>query len=82
MFIVLLVVCILLLMALNRFVIRGKFGRFPGSGLGNAALQVQAILRPSAQNIVEAKKQHRENSNQGDDKPPDLPPWAQSGKGQ
>ena len=72
-------VCVLLLIALNHFVIKGKFGRFPGNGLGNAALQVHALLRPSAQNIVEAKKQHRENPNQGDDKPPELPPWAQSG---
>jgi hypothetical protein len=78
--IVLISVFVLLLISLYRFAIKGKFGRFPGSGFGNAVSQVHTLLRPSAENIVEAKKQHRENANQGDDKPPELPPWAQSGK--
>jgi len=49
-------VCVLLLIAFYRFAVKGKIGRFRSSSLGNAVSQVHTLLRPSAQNIIEAKK--------------------------
>ncbi|MBZ5688780.1 MAG: hypothetical protein LAP86_27530 [Acidobacteriia bacterium] len=73
------VVVILLLIVLYRFALKGKIGNFSG-GIGNALFQVHTFLRPTTQNIVEAKKQRQQDAKQGDDdKPPELPPWAQSG---
>ncbi len=69
----------LLLIPVYRLAIKGKFGRFRGSGFGNAVFHLHTLLRPSAQNIVEAKKQRTETTGQADDNPPELPPWAQSG---
>jgi hypothetical protein len=43
------------------------------SGLGNAILQVHTLFTPSSQNIVEARKQRRNDDAQGDDDPPVLP---------
>jgi len=76
---ILIVVAVLVLIVFYRFALRGKIGNFSGGGIGNALFQVHTLVNPSAQNIVEAKKQRREDAGQGDDKPPDLPPWAQSG---
>jgi hypothetical protein len=73
------VVVILLLIVLYRFALRGKVGNFSG-GIGNAFFQAHTFLRPTTHNIVEAKKQRQQDAKQGDgDKPPELPPWAQSG---
>jgi hypothetical protein len=68
----------LLLIVVYRFAIKGKIGNFSG-GVGNALFQAHTFVRPSVQNVVEAKKEHREEAGQGDDGPPDLPPWAESG---
>ena len=76
---ILIIVGVLLMVVFYRFAIKGKIGNFSAGGVGNALFQVHTLLSPSAQNIVEAKKQRREDAGQGDDKPPDLPPWAQSG---
>ena len=77
-----LTVVALLLILLYRFALKGKVGHFSG-GIGNALFQAHAFLRPTTYNIVEAKKQRRHDAKRGDgdpdDKPPDLPPWAQSG---
>jgi hypothetical protein len=73
-----LIVALLLIVA-YRFAIKGKIGNF-SSGVGNALFQAHTFVRPSVQNIVEAKKEHREEADQGDDGPPELPPWAQSGE--
>jgi hypothetical protein len=67
-----------LLILLYRYAIRGKFGNFT-VGVGNALCQAHTFLRPTAQNVVQAKKQRREDAGQGDENPPELPPWAQSG---
>lgn len=72
------IVVALLLIVLYRFAIKGKVGNF-SSGVGNALFQAHTFLRPTTRNIVEAKKQRRQDAKQGDDKPPELPPWAQSG---
>jgi len=71
------VVVVLLLIVFYRFALKGKIGHFY-AGVGNALFQVHTFLRPTANNIVEAKKQRREDTGQGDDNPPELPPWAQS----
>lgn len=63
---------------LYRYGIKGKIGNFSGNA-GNALMQIHTFVRPSTQNIVEAKKQRQEDAGQGDDGPPELPPWAQSG---
>jgi len=76
---ILIIVGVLLMVVFYRFAVKGKIGSFSAGGVGNALFQVHTLLSPSAQNIVEAKKQRREDAGQGDDKPPDLPPWAQSG---
>ena len=80
---ILIIVAVVLLVVFYRFALKGKIGNFPGGGVGNALFQVHTLLNPSAQNIVEAKKQRRGDAKQGDgagdDKPPELPPWAQSG---
>ena len=68
----------LLLIVVYRFAIKGKIGNF-STGVGNALFQAHTFVRPSVQNVVEAKKEHREEAGQGDDGPPDLPPWAESG---
>jgi hypothetical protein len=54
-----------------------SLGQKPGrnrSGIGDAFLQVQTLLRPSSQNIVEARRQQRNDDAQGEDDPPVLPP--------
>jgi hypothetical protein len=76
---ILAVVLIPLLILFYRYAIKGKIGNF-STGIGNALFQAHTFLRPTAHNIVEAKKQHEEDAGQGDDGPPELPPWAQSGK--
>jgi hypothetical protein len=79
---ILIVVAVLLLIVFYRFALKGKLGHFSG-GIGNALFQVHTFFRPTAHNIVEAKKERRQNAEQadgdGDEKPPELPPWAQSG---
>jgi len=76
------IVVALLLILFYRFAIKGKIGNFSG-GIGNALFQVHTFLRPTAQTIVEVKKQRRKDAKQADgsddEKPPELPPWAQSG---
>lgn len=57
---------------------KGKIGNF-STGIGNALFQLHTFVRPTAHYIVEAKKQRQEDAGQADDKPPELPPWAQSG---
>ena len=74
----LVILAIPLLYLFYRYAIKGKIGNF-SSGVGNALFQANSFVRPSTQNIVEAKKQHREEKERGDDDPPELPPWAQSG---
>jgi hypothetical protein len=74
---ILILVAALVLIVFYRLALKGKIGHF-SCGVGNALFRVHTLLRPSAQNIVEAKKQRREDTGQGDDKPPELPPWAQS----
>jgi hypothetical protein len=71
------IVVVLLLIVIYHFAIKGKMGNF-STGVGNALFHAHTFVRPTVQNIVEAKKQRREESGQGDDSPPDLPPWAQS----
>jgi len=71
------VVVVLLLIVFYRFALKGKVGHF-SAGVGNALFQAHTFLRPTAHNIVEAKKQRQEDTAQGDDNPPELPPWAQS----
>ena len=66
------------LIVLYRFAIKGKIGNF-SSGVGNALFQAHTFVRPTVQNVVEAKRQRREESGQCDDGPPELPPWAESG---
>ena len=76
------IVVALLLIVFYRLVLRGKVGNFSG-GIGNALFQVHTFFRPTTHSIVEAKKQRRQDAKQADDgdddKPPELPPWAQSG---
>jgi hypothetical protein len=69
----------LLLIVVYRFAIKGKIGNF-STGVGNALFQAHTLVRTSVQNVVEAKKEHRKEAGQGDDGPPELPPWAQSGE--
>jgi len=79
--VILAVVAIPLLILFYRFALKGKIGNFSG-GIGNALFQAHTFLRPTTQNIVEAKKQRQRDAQQGDagdDEPPELPPWAQSG---
>jgi hypothetical protein len=76
---ILIVVAVPLLIVFYRYALKGKIGNFSAGGVGNALFQVHTLVRPSAQNVVEAKKQRREEAGQGEDKPPELPPWAQSG---
>jgi len=73
------VVVILLVIVFYRFAIKGRVGNF-SAGVGNALFQAHTFVRPTAHNIVEAKKQRREDAGQGDDGPPELPPWVQSGE--
>jgi len=73
------VVVLLLLIVFYRFAIKGKVGHF-SAGVGNALFQAHSFVRPTAHNIVEAKKQRQQDAKQGDDSPPELPPWAQSGE--
>ena len=73
----LVILAVPLLYLFYRYAIKGKIGNFSGNA-GNALMQLHTFVRPSTQTIVEANKQHREEKERGDDKPPDLPPWAQS----
>ena len=70
-------VLIPLLIVFYRFAIKGKIGNF-STGVGNALFQAHTFLRPTAHNIQQAKKQRKDNAGQGDDGPPELPPWAES----
>ena len=72
------ILLVLALIVVYRFAIKGKIGNF-SSGVGNALFQAHTFVRPSVQNVVEAKKEHREQAGQGDGGPPELPPWAESG---
>ncbi len=71
------VVVLLLAILFYRFAIKGKVGHF-SAGVGNALFQAHTFMRPIAHNIVEAKKKRQQEAQQGDDSPPELPPWAQS----
>ena len=71
-----LIIVLLLMVFLAWAKIKGRLGNFSG-GVGNALFQAHTFLRPTAQHIVEAKKQRKKESTQGDG-PPDLPPWAQT----
>ena len=73
------IIVALALIVVYRYAIKGKIGNF-SSGVGNALFQAHTFVRPTVQNVVEAKKQRREDSGQGDDGPPELPPWAESEK--
>jgi len=57
-----------LLILFYRYAIKGKIGTF-STGVGNALFQAHTFLRPTAHNIVEAKKQREENAGEGDDGP-------------
>jgi len=57
--------------------IKGRLGNF-SAGVGNALFQFHMFVRPTAQHVVEAKKQRKKESKQGDDAFPDLPPWAKT----
>lgn len=74
--IVVFVILVIVLWIENR---RGRLGNFSG-GAGNALCQLHSFLRPTMHNIVEARKQRKKDAAQGDDGPPELPPWAQSGE--
>jgi hypothetical protein len=71
-----LIVVLLLVVFLVWAKIQGRLGNF-SAGAGNALLELDALIRPNVQHIVEAKKQRTKENKQGDDGPPDLPPWAQ-----
>ena len=73
------IVVALLGIVFYRLAIKGKIGNFSG-GVGNALFQAHTFVRPSVENIVEAKKRRQQDSGQGDDNPPELPPWAQPGE--
>jgi len=78
--VILIILGALLLIIFYRFALKGKIGHFSGGAIGNALFTVHTLVNPSAQNIVEAKKEKRSEMERGDDKPPVLPPWAQSGE--
>jgi hypothetical protein len=54
---------------------KGKLGNF-SAGVGNALVEANAFVRPTAQQIVESKKQCKTENQQGDDEPPELPSWS------
>ncbi len=72
------IIVALVLILLWRFLLKGKTGHF-SSGAGNALFQFHTFIRPSNEHVLEAKKQRKKDAKQGDDGPPELPPWAQSG---
>jgi len=72
-----LIVVLLLAVFLVWAKIKGKLGNF-AVGAGNALFQAHTFLRPTAQHVVEARKERKKENKQGDDDPPDLPPWAQT----
>ena len=72
-----LIVVLLLVVFLVWAKIKGRLGNF-SAGAGNALFQLHTFVRPTAQHIVEAKKQRKKESKQGDDERPDLPPWMQT----
>ena len=57
---------------------KGHLGNY-SAGVGNALFQIHTLTRPSAHKIVEARKERKKENKQGDDGPPELPPWAQTG---
>lgn len=72
------IIVILLLVVLFAWLARkGKIGNY-SAGVGNALFHFHTFVRPTNQNIVEAKKQRKKENKQGDDGPPELPPWAQT----
>lgn len=71
-----LIVVLLLVVFLVWAKITGTLGNF-SAGAGNALLELDALIRPKVQHVVEAKVQRKKENKQGDDGPPDLPPWAQ-----
>ncbi|HUO15991.1 MAG TPA: hypothetical protein VMX38_13490 [Verrucomicrobiae bacterium] len=70
---------IVLLFVAYQLALKSKPGRY-SNAVGNALFQAHTFIHPGAQNIVEAKKEHEEDAGEGDDTPPELPPWAESGK--
>jgi hypothetical protein len=72
----LILIAVPVLIVFYRFAIKGKIGNFR-VGAGNALFQAHSFLRPSINNIAEAKKQRKDDAGQGDDNPPELPPWLQ-----
>jgi hypothetical protein len=77
-FIALVVSMIIVSVLLRRLEKQGKIGRF-SAGIGNALFQVDALIRPSRQHIIEARQEKKRESEAGDGGPPELPPWASSG---
>lgn len=72
------IIVILLLVVLFTWLAKkGKIGNY--SAGGNALVQLHTFVRPTSQHIVEAKKERKKANKQGDDGPPELPPWAQTG---
>jgi len=69
-----LIVVFLLIVFLVWAKIKGRLGNF-SVGAGNALFQLHTFLRPTAQHVVETKKQRKKENGQDDDGPPDLPPW-------
>lgn len=72
-----LIIVVLLLVFLIWAAVKGKIGNFSG-GVGNALFQFHTFVRPSTQYVVEAKKERKKENKQGDDGPPELPPWART----
>ena len=72
-----LIIALLLLVLFVWAAAKGKIGNFSG-GAGNALFQFHMFIRPSTQYVVEAKKERKKENKQGDDGPPELPPWAET----
>ena len=72
-----LLVVLLLVVFLVWAKIKGRLGNF-SAGMGNALFQFHMLVRPTVQHIVEVKKYRKKEKKQGDDGPPDLPPWAKA----
>ena len=55
------IVVALLLIILWRYALKGKIGNFSG-GIGNALFQAHRFVRPTAESIIEAKKQRQQDA--------------------
>ncbi len=72
-----LIVVLLLLVFLVWAKAKGRLGNF-SVGVGNALFQLHTFVRPTAQHVVEIKKQRKRENGLGDDGPPDLPPSSEA----